>query len=43
MYVDEIEEQIEIFLDAYKRDFVSSNQIAKFLGIADLIKKSKNC
>lgn len=41
MYVDEIEEQIEIFLDAYKRDFVSSNQIAKFLGIADLIKNRK--
>lgn len=39
--VDEIEEQIEIFLDAYKRDFVSSNQIAKFLGIADLIKNRK--
>ena len=41
MYVDEIEEQIEIFLDAYKQDFVSSNQIAKFLGIADLIKNRK--
>lgn len=41
MYVDEVEEQIDLFLVSYKGDFVSSNQVAKFLGVADLVKNRK--
>lgn len=41
MYVDEVETQIEYFLEKYPDDFVSSNQIAKFLGEASLVKNRK--
>lgn len=41
MYVDEVETQIEYFLEKYPDDFVSSNQIAKFLGEANLVKNRK--
>jgi len=41
MYVDEVETQIEYFLEKYPDDFVSSNQIAKFLGEANLVKNRR--
>lgn len=41
MYVDEVETQIEYFLKKYPDDFVSSNQIAKFLGETSLVKNRR--
>jgi len=41
MYVDEVETQIEHFIKRYPDDFVSSNQIAKFLGEPNLVKNRK--
>lgn len=41
MYVDEVEAQIEHFIKKYPDDFVSSNQIAKFLGEPNLVKNRK--
>ena len=41
MYVDEVESQIEYFLEKYPDDFVSSNQVAKFLGEANLVKNRR--
>ena len=41
MYVDEVEAQIEYFLKNYPDDFVSSNQISKFLGEKDLVKNRR--
>ncbi|GKQ42940.1 hypothetical protein RD055328_08630 [Companilactobacillus sp. RD055328] len=41
MYVDEVEEQIELFLADYKLKFVSSGQIGKFLGEENLVKNRK--
>lgn len=41
MYVDEVESQIEYFIKNYHDDFVSSSQIAKFLGEANLVKNRR--
>ena len=41
MYVDEVEAEINRFVDKQNVDFVSSVQIAKFLGEKDLLKNRK--
>lgn len=41
MYIDEVETQIDEFLDLYTSDFVSSNQIAKYLGEENLVKNRR--
>lgn len=41
MYVDEIEATVNEFVNNQNYDFVSSNQIAKFLGEKDLLKNRK--
>ncbi|WP_236585177.1 virulence-associated E family protein [Companilactobacillus farciminis] len=41
MYVDEVEAQIEEFLESYPENFVSSKQIGKYLGEDNLVKNRR--
>lgn len=41
MYVDETESEIDLFVDNIEDDFVSSNQIAKFLGVESLVQNRR--
>ncbi|MQS43962.1 helicase [Lactobacillus salsicarnum] len=41
MYVDEVEAQIEEFLESYPEKFVSSKQIGKYLGEDNLVKNRR--
>jgi predicted P-loop ATPase len=41
MYIDEVEAQIEDFLQSYPDDFVSSKQIGKYMGEDNLVKNRR--